>query len=188
MAMKVTVSGEQRTIAQLKAFDNEAYKRITKALRKAGEGVRDEARTLTPGGNALSNWGKWLATDAGRWVPLAAGERRNLGYSGGDVRSKIGVSLSQDKKNWGLNLFFVRIVTMDHGGAAYSLSGSKRKRASSGKPYQGISFVDNLNRKHGTEYPRGLLPAVKRKGPAARPLLEAAMNEAVVLANRAINR
>lgn len=185
--MKVTTSGEQRTIAQLKAFDNDAYKRIEKALKKSGEIVRDQAREDTPR-VALSGWGKWSSKGQGRWVPLEPGQSRDLGYDYGTVSRGIKVSLSQSKKNWGHNLFFVRIVTMSWGGAVYTLTGSKRKRASSGERYRGISFVDNLNRKHGTEYPRGLLSAVKKKQDEARPLFEAAMNEATIAANRAINR
>jgi hypothetical protein len=185
--MKVTVSGEQRTIAQLKAFDNDAYKRIEKTIIKAGEVVRDQARADTPS-FGLSGWGKWSSTGQGRWVPLAPGERRDLGYDYGTVARGIKVSLSQNKKIFGHNLFFVRIVTTSVAGAVYTLSGSRRKRASSGERYRGISFVDNLNRKHGTEYPRGLLSAIKKKQDVARPLLEAAMNEATIAANRAINR
>ena len=187
MAMKVTVSGEQRTIAQLKAFDNDAYKKIEKALKQSGEVVRDQARADTPR-VALSGWGRWISKGQGRWVPLAEGQTRDLGYDYGSVAQGIKIKLSQSKKNWGHNLFFVRIVTMNPGGAVYTLTGSKRLRASSGEKYRGISFVDNLNRKHGTEYPRGLLSAIKKKQDVARPLFEAAMNEATIAANRAINR
>ena len=185
--MKLQVSGAQRTIALLKAFDNDAYKRIEKALKKSGEIVRDQARADTPR-VALSGWGKWSTKDPGRWVPLEPGQTRDLGYDYGTVARGIKINLTQDKKKFGHNLFFVRVVTMSWGGAVYTLSGSKRKRASSGERYRGISFVDNLNRKHGTEYPRGLLSAVKKKQGEARPLFEAAMNEATIAANRAINR
>ncbi len=187
MAMKVQLSGEQRTIAQLKAFDNDAYKRIEKALKKSGEIVRDQALKDTPR-VALSGWGKWASLGQGRWVPLKPGQTRDLGYDYGTVAGGIKINLTQDKKNWGQNLFFVRVVTMSWGGAVYTLSGSKRKRASSGERYRGISFVDNLNRKHGTEYPRGLLSAVKKKQSEARPLFEAAMKEAIIAYDRIINR
>lgn len=185
--MKVTVSGEQRTIALLKAFDDDAYKRIAVALKDAGEVVRKEARYDTPR-VALSGWGKWVSKGQGRWIPLEAGQTRDLGYSYGTVARGIKINLTQDKKKFGHNLFFVRIVTMSPGGAVYTLTGSKRKRALSGERYRGISFVDNLNRKHGTEYPRGLLSAIKKKQDEARPLFDAAMKEATIAANRAINR
>lgn len=188
MAMKVTTSGELRTINLLKAFDTDAYDRISKELYKAGNVVAKQAKEDTPGGNALSNWGKWSSSGQGRWIPLEPGQTRDLGYSGGDVRKKIRVSLSQDQRRWGHNLFFVRIVTMSTAGAVYTLSGARRRRAQSGERYRGISFVDNLNKKHGTDYPRGLLSAIRKKQDEARPLLEAAMKDATAAANRAINR
>ncbi len=185
--MKLQVSGAQRTIALLKAFDDDAYERIEKALIASGEIVRDQALKDTPR-VALSGWGKWVSKGQGRWVPLKPGQTRDLGYDYVEVASGIKINLTQDRKNWGQNLFFVRVVTMSWGGAVYTLTGSKRERATSGEKYRGISFVDNLNRKHGTEYPRGLLSAVKKKQGEARPLFEAAMKEATVAANRIINR
>ena len=176
--MKVSTSGEQRTIALLKAFDNDAYKIINKKMIESGNIVRDEARQKTPGGNALSNYGKWIAKDRGR----------NLSYNGASVRQGIVTSSSQDTKKFGNNFFFVRISTKSAAGAIIALSGSRRERATRGQTYSGISFVDTLNREHGKEYPRGLLSAIKKKQDVARPLIEAAMNEATIAANRAINR
>ena len=177
--MKTQVTGEQRTIKLLEAFDRDAYKEITKTFRKAGEIVRDEARSNTPADSALSGWGKWIAVDRGR----------DLGFVGSRVRSKISVSLSQDRRNWGQNLFMVRIVTMDWGGAVYTLSGSKQKRYKQERSYRGRTFTDNLNKKYsGDRYPRGLLAAVISKGPDARPKLEEAMADATRRANLIINR
>lgn len=177
--MKATVSGEQRTIKLLEAFDRDAYREISKGFKEAGKVVRDEARSNTPAGNALSNWGKWIAVDRGR----------DLGFNGSKVRRRINVNLSQDRRNWGENLFFVRIVTMDWGGAVYTLSGSKQKRFKQERSYRGRSFTENLNRKFsGDPYPRGLLAAVISKGPEARPRIEEVMADASRRANRIINR
>ena len=187
MAMKVTLSGEQRTIYLLKTFDKDAYERIGKKMLEAGDLVADQAREDTPSGNALRNWGRWNDKGFGRWVPLAPGETRDLSYSGQRVHKGIKTNLTQDKQKFGHNFFYVRVVTMNPGGAAYTLSGSRRARRKSGKVYQGMTFVDNLNRKHGTEYPRGLLSAIKKKQDAARPLLEEAMRDAKVAVNRKLN-
>lgn len=179
MVMKAQVTGEQRTIMLLERFDRDAYKEIAKGFREAGKKVRDEARDLTPAGNALSRWGRWIAVDRGR----------DLGFSGTRVRSKIQVSLSQDRRKWGENLYMVKIVTMDWGGAVYTLSGSKQKRYSSEKSYRGRTFTDNLNKKYsGDPYPRGLLRAVMTKGPDARKDLERVMEQATAYAERIINR
>jgi hypothetical protein len=185
MVMKATVTGEQRTIALLKAFDKDAYNDISKAFKAAGEVVRNEARSNTPAGNALSNWGKWIAVDRGI--------ERDLGFTGSRVRRRINVNLSQDRRNWGDNLFMVRIVTMDPGGAIFTLSGSKQKRrnAEIKTGYRGISFTKNLNDKFLGEkgkFPRGLLAAVQNRGPEVRPRLEEVMADATARANRIINR
>lgn len=177
--MRAQVSGEQRTIKLLQRFDKDAYDEIAKGFKKAGEKVRDEARIQTPAGNALSNWGRWIAVDRGR----------DLGFSGTRVRAKIRVSLAQDPRKWGQNLYMVKIVTMDWGGAIYTLSGSKQKRYSQEPSYRGRSFTDNLNKKYaGDPYPRGLLRAVMTKGPDARKDLERVMDQATAYAERIINR
>lgn len=179
MVMKAQVTGEQRTIKLLERFDRDAYNEIAKGFKKAGEKVRDEARINTPAGAALSNWGRWIAVDRGR----------DLGFSGTRVRAKIRVSLAQDKRKWGQNLYMVKIVTMDWGGAVYTLSGSKQKRYNQEKSYRGRTFTDNLNRKYaGDPYPRGLLRAVMTKGPDARKDLERVMDQATAYAERIINR
>jgi len=176
--MRARVEGEQRTIALIRAFDKTAYAEISKGFKKAGEKVRDEARAQTPAGNALSHWGRWIAVDRGR----------DLGFNGARVRAKIKVSLSQDQRKWGKNLFMVKIVTMDWGGAIYTLSGSKQKRYKQEKSYRGRSFTDNLNAKYvGDPYPRGLLRAVITKGPDARKDLERVMDQATAHADRIIN-
>ena len=177
--MNARLEGEQRTIMLLQRFDRTAYDEIAKGFRKAGEKVRDEARQQTPAGNALSNWGRWIAVARGR----------DLGFTGSRVRSKIRVSLSQDRRKWGQNLYMVKIVTMDWGGAVYTLSGSKQKRYNQERSYRGRTFTDNLNKKYaGDPYPRGLLRAVMKKGPDARKDLERVMDQATALAERVINR
>lgn len=184
MVMNAQVTGEQRTIKLLERFDREAYKEIAKGFRKAGEKVRDEARIQTPSGNALSNWGRWIAVDRGR----------DLGFTGTRVRSKISVSLSQDAHKWGKNLYMVKIVTMDWGGAVFSLAGTNEVKKKSTNPNpKGRTFGANLANKYrdqpGTvRGPRGLLYAVMTKGPDARKDLERVMDQASAYADRIINR
>ena len=184
MVMKAQVTGEQRTIKLLERFDKDAYAEISKGFKKAGEKVRDEARIQTPSGNALSNWGRWVAVDRGR----------DLGFTGTRVRSKIRVSLSQDARKWGKNLYMVKIVTMDWGGAVFALAGTNevKKRSSNPNP-KGRTFAANLGKKYNGQPgtgrgPRGLLYAVMTKGPDARKDLERVMDQATAYADRIINR
>jgi hypothetical protein len=184
MVLQAKVEGEQRTIMLLQKFDKQAYDEISKGFKKAGEKVRDEARLQTPPGNALSNWGRWIAVDRGR----------DLGFSGTRVRSKIKVSLSQDRRKWGYNLYFVKIVTMDWGGAVFSLAGTNEvKKRSTNRNPKGRTFAANLGNKYGgrpgtARGPRGLLYAVMTKGPDARKDLERVMDQATAYADRLINR
>ena len=184
MVMKAQVTGEQRTIKLLERFDREAYNEIAKGFRKAGEKVRDEARIQTPSGNALSNWGRWVAVDRGR----------DLGFTGTRVRSKIRVSLSQDQRKWGKNLYMVKIVTMDWGGAVFALAGTNEVKKKSTNPNpKGRTFAANLGKKYNGQAglgrgPRGLLYAVMTKGPDARKDLERVMDQATAYADRLINR
>jgi hypothetical protein len=60
--MKVRITGEQRAVAVLKAFDRDNFKVIDKGLKEAGEVLRDEVRRKTPTSSPLSGWGKWTAT------------------------------------------------------------------------------------------------------------------------------
>ena len=182
MVMKAQVTGEQRTIKLLERFDQNAYKEIAKGFKKAGEKVRDEARLQTPSGNALSNWGRWMH------------DGRDLGFSGSNVRSKIRVNLAQDKRKWGKNLYMVKIVTMDWGGAVFTLAGTHKPILKSNNPNpKGKTFSANLEKKYGKEAgtaraPRGLLYAVMTKGPDARQDLERVMDQATAYAERLINR
>jgi hypothetical protein len=184
MVMKAQVTGEQRTIKLLERFDREAYKEIAKGFRKAGEKVRDEARFQTPSGNALSNWGKWNAVDRGR----------DLKFVGSAVRSKIRVDLQQDQRKWGKNLYMVKIVTMDWGGAVFALAGTNEVKKKSTNPNpKGRTFAANLGKKYNGQAglgrgPRGLLYAVMTKGPDARKDLERVMDQATAYAERIINR
>jgi hypothetical protein len=184
MVMRANITGEQRTIMLLQRFDKDAYAKISKGFKDAGEKVRDEARRQTPPGNALRNWGAWAAVDRGR----------DLGFTGTHVRSKIRVSLSQDKRKWGTNLYMVKIVTMDWGGAVFALAGTNEVRKKSSNPNpKGRTFAANLGKKYNGQAgtgrgPRGLLYAVMTKGPDARKDLERVMDQATAYAERIINR
>jgi hypothetical protein len=104
------------------------------------------------------------------------------------------VSLSQDQRKWGKNLYMVKIVTMDWGGAVFSLAGTNEVKKKSRNPNpKGRSFGANLQEKYKREAgtargPRGLLYAVMTKGPDARKDLERVMDQATAYADRLVNR
>ena len=163
--MKVKVTGEQRAIAVLKAFDKDVFKGIDKGLKQAGEVLRDEVRANTPSSAPLSNWGRWNAT---RTSKAGVSSTRDLSYNATKVRTGIKVVTSQPKRETTGGQFRVAVATMSPAGAMYALAGSVRKRYGSELSYRGRSFVDNLNNKSGKKYARGLNEAANNKPVVAR--------------------
>jgi hypothetical protein len=164
--MKVRITGEQRAIAVLKAFDRDNFKVIDKGLKEAGEVLRDEVRDKTPSGAPLRNWGKWTATSVSRKTGIAT--TRDLSYNATKVRTGIKVVTKQPRKASTGGKFEVAVATMSPAGAMYALAGSKKKRYGEQSSYRGRSFVDNLNNKSGRKYARGLNEAANNKPVVAK--------------------
>lgn len=163
--MKVRVTGEQRAIAALKAFDKDVFKAIDKGLKQAGEVLRDEVRAKTPSSSPLSNWGGWNATRVNR---KGVSSTRDLGYNATKVRTGIKVTTKQGKKVAAGGEFQVAVQTTSAAGAIYALTGSKKIRYGREPSYRGRSFVDNLNNRSGRKYARGLNEAAKNKPVVAK--------------------
>tara|TARA_R110000822_G_scaffold88337_8_gene204721 strand:- start:891 stop:1451 length:561 start_codon:yes stop_codon:yes gene_type:complete len=162
--MKVRVTGEQRAVAALKAFDKDVFKGIDKGLKQAGEVLRDEVRSKTPSGSPLSGWGKWTATNVSRKTGIAT--TRNLAYNTTKVRTGIKVNTKQPRKSSTGGKFEVAVATMSAPGAIFALTGSNEKRRS--ENYRGKSFYDNMNNRFGKKYARGLNEAAKNRPVVAR--------------------
>ena len=163
--MKVQVTGEQRAVAALKAFDKDVFKGIDKGLKQAGEVLRDEVRANTPTSGPLSNWGRWNAT---RTSKAGVSSTRDLSYNATKVRTGIKVVTSQPKRQTTGGKFRVSVATMSPAGAMYALAGSVRKRYGQESSYRGRSFVDNLNNKSGKKYARGLNEAANNRPVVAK--------------------
>jgi hypothetical protein len=157
MVMAVRVTGDQRAVAILKAFNREAYKEISKGLKKAGEVVRDDVRDRTPSGEPLSGWGKWLTTRTSKAGVTAT---RDLSYDGGKVKAGIKVTTAQAKKASTGGTVTVSVATTTPAGSIYALSGSKQAHYNEDSSYRGRSFTVNLNKK-SQKYARGLYEAAK---------------------------
>jgi hypothetical protein len=182
--MKVKVTGEQRAVAVLKAFDRDNFKVIDKGLKEAGEVLRDEVRANTPSSGPLSGWGKWTATSVSKKTGVSS--TRDLSYNATKVRTGIKVVTSQPKRETTGGQFRVAVATMSPAGAMYALAGSVRKRYGQYPSYRGRSFVDNLNNKSGRKYARGLNEAANNKPVVARAKAKVAavIREAELKADR----
>jgi hypothetical protein len=161
--MKVQVKGEQRAVAALKAFDRDVFKGIDKGLKQAGEVVRDEVRAKTPSEAPLSGWGRWNATRVSR---KGVSSTRDLSYNATKVRTGIKVTTKQSKRVSTGGKFQVAVATMSPAGAIFALTGSNKKRRS--ENYRGRSFYDNINKRFGEKYARGLNEAANNKPVVAR--------------------
>jgi hypothetical protein len=181
--MQVRVTGEQRAVAVLKAFDRDNFKVIDKGLKEAGEVLRDEVRRKTPTSSPLSGWGKWSATSVNR---KGVSSTRDLSYNGTKVRTGIKVTTKQGKKVATGGEFQVAVQTTSAPGAIYALTGSKKKRYNREPSYRGRSFVDNINNRFGEKYARGLNEAANNKPVVARAKekVAAVLREAELKANR----
>jgi hypothetical protein len=179
--MKVRVTGEQRAIAALKAFDRDVFKGIDKGLKQAGEVVRDEVRAKTPSEAPLSGWGRWNATRVSR---KGVSSTRDLSYNATKVRTGIKVTTKQSKRVSTGGKFQVAVATMSAPGAIFALTGSNKKRRS--ENYRGRSFYDNINKRFGEKYARGLNEAANNKPVVARAQekVAAVIREAERQANR----
>ena len=160
--MKVRVTGEQRAVAALKAFDKDVFKGIDKGLKLAGEVLRDEVRSKTPSGSPLSGWGRWNAT---RVSKAGVSSTRDLSYNATKVRTGIKVVTSQPKRETTGGKFRVAVATMSPAGAIYAIAGTGARPSGN---YRGRSFVDNLIARSGKKYARGLNEAAKNRPVVAR--------------------
>ena len=179
--MKVRITGEQRAVAVLKAFDRDNFKVIDKGLKLAGEVLRDEVRANTPTSAPLSGWGRWQATRVSR---KGVATTRDLSYNTTKVRTGIKVTTKQGKKVSTGGEFQVAVATTASAGAIFALTGSNEKRRS--ENYRGKSFYDNMNNRFGKKYARGLNEAAKNKPVVAKAQekVAAVIREAERKANR----
>jgi hypothetical protein len=184
--MKVRITGEQRAVAVLKAFDRDNFKVIDKGLKEAGEVLRDEVRRKTPTSSPLSGWGKWTATRVSRKTGIAT--TRNLAWNTTKARTGIKVVTSQPKRETTGGKFRVAVATMSAPGAIFALTGSNKKRRS--ENYRGQSFANNLNNRAGRKYARGLNEAANNKPVVAKAKekVAAVIREAERKADRILGR
>ncbi len=178
--MQVRITGEQRAIAVLKAFDRDNYKLIDKGLKQAGEVLRDEVRSKTPRSAPLSGWSGWSATKTSR---KGVSSTKDLSFNAPKIRTGIKVTTKQPRKVATGGEFTVAVATMSAAGAIYAIAGTGTRPAGN---YRGRSFVDNLIKRSGEKYARGLNEAANNKPVVARAKEKVA--EVIREAERQANR
>jgi hypothetical protein len=108
--MRVTVENLRETMALLKGYEPEQSKLINKRITDAANVIRDDARSLMPSGNALSNWGSW----AGR-----------LDYSGSPQRSSVKTTRAAMRRRGQFVTNFIGVVTKSASAVVWHTAGRR---------------------------------------------------------------
>lgn len=171
--MKIQAVGAAQKIEQIFRFDKELWREIQAGTKKAMEGVISDGKAAMPNENALSNWGKWIAKDSGR----------DLSFSPSSATAGI-KSRFRSTNRQGLRVVRGQAYNSQPAGSIYLLAGASNK--------SGLSFSDNLNKKHGGKYgspkdgtwPRALGPAWNKNVEEARDEIGRVVQAAIAKVNR----
>jgi len=169
--MRVDVDNIGPFINRLQKFDTEVYKVLRTEVTQAAESIASDARAATPDA-PLSRWGRWeQATGRNATVGVVSMVQgnRDLSFEGGAVKSSIKsrAKLSR-RRGQGVTGIVGQVRIMSAAGAIFSRVGSR-----STSP-----FAQSIIRRFGSEYPRLLYPAWKRRGPEAGDRIAAAIDRA----------
>lgn len=169
--MDVEVEGVGPLVNRLMRFDKGVYKILRTEVKAGADLIAQDAKKEIIG-PALSGWGKWVVAtgSSGRVgaVTMVQGTR-DLSYAPAAVRASIKPRAKVSRRRGkGVTGIVGQVRLMDPAGAIYSRAGAKTDSW----------FGRNLNREHGTQYPRALYPAWERQGPKAGRMIEAAIDRA----------
>lgn len=171
--MRVEVVGAAKKLEQIYRFDKELWKEIQAGTKKAVEGIVQDGRANYPSDNALTNWGKWIASKSGR----------DLGFDASSARSGV-KSRFRSKNVRGVRLVRGQVYNSNPAGSIFLLAGSQNKT--------GHRFNDIINKERGGErgnkgdgtWPRALGPAWTKNVDAARDEIARVVQAAIAKVNR----
>lgn len=170
--VQLEVEGVNELVNRLAKFDKDVYKILTKEVRAGLADVSSYAKSITPGGRALRNWGPWNLTTGSNAqvgsISLVTGTR-DLGFDGSQVKRGIKPRAVRRSRRGRVTSFSGQVVTTTAAGAIYALAGSKDTTD---------PFNRHLNRKRGTTWPRTLTDARNVKGPKAAEAITEAIQKA----------
>jgi len=178
--LKLHVEGVPELINRISKFDKEVSKILNREVKEGADVVGAYARSLVPGGNALSNWGPWnLKTGKAGTVGVVSLSQgsRDLGFDGSAVARGIKPQAVKSNKRGVVVGFKARVVMSTAAGSIWSLAGSRNKSKSTMGPNLNRAFPD-------PRWPRALTPALHAKGPQARKEIEDAIDRAIAAVNR----
>jgi hypothetical protein len=157
---KVTVTGIDGVRKMLTKVDKTIASELTKELRGVGNEMRDKARGLLPSSAPLSNW-----QGSGRAMPSRLPYWEGTGPARKGIKTVVGEG-SRQRGTYSKGAV-VRVRSDNPAAAVFDKVGDG-----------GSTFVQNLNRKHGSKR-RALLKAYDGSKDAARRKVEKAVLDAV---------
>ena len=142
---KVEVTNLRQLTNALEGIDKSAAKRINKTITDVAKRVVVDASYLTPGGNPLSNWGRWISAKDGR----------DLSFNSGDVARGFKVKRNNFKRKGVAAGLGFDVVQNNAAGAIFELMGDGSRVTTSG----GRNLIDVVNNRFPRKQPRTLIAA-----------------------------
>jgi hypothetical protein len=134
--IKVDVYGVRETLAELRKYEQQAYKTITDDLKLSAQPVAKAVGSKFPD-EPLRNW----HTSGGR-----KGKARLPEYNGAKAKNKVRVAIST-RKPTGVNQHgLIRLEQSDAGGQVYDTAGSATTGGRGAAASAGQKFVANLEK------------------------------------------
>ena len=171
--IKVDVYGVRETLAELRKYEAETFKRIKKDLIESAKPAAAAVGREFPD-EPLINW----HTSGGR-----LGSKSNFPpYNGASAKRKVKVVVST-KRPRGMNQYgLIRLQQMDAGGQVYDSAGSVTKAARGASASAGHKFIANLDKRSkqsaGNVWrSRVMYPETKKNLPLIEKAVEASIRK-----------
>jgi hypothetical protein len=173
MGIKVDVYGVRETLAELRKYQFETFKRIKADLIQSAQPAADAVGSKFPD-EPLMNW----HTSGGR----LSSKSRLPPYNGATAKRKVKPVVST-KKPRGMNQYgLIRLQQMDAGGQVYDSAGSVTKAGRGPEASAGQKFVANLDKRSkqssGSKYrSRVMYPQTKKNLPLIEKAVEVSIRK-----------
>jgi len=165
--IKVDVYGVRETLAELRKYEAETFKRIKKDLIQSAQPAADAVGREFPD-EPLANW-------------HSSGDRKGKArmppYSGSAAKSKVKVAVVSKRPTGQQKYGLVRLQQMDGGAQVYDSAGSVTAGGQGSMASAGSKFISNLDKhlttksRQGRTRSRVMYPATKKH----LPLIEKAI-------------
>lgn len=175
MGIKVDVYGVRETLAELRKYETETFKKISDDLKTSAKPAADAVGRAFPD-EPLMNW----HTSGGR----LASKSRLPAYNGSVAKNRVKVVISTKRPRGQSQYGLIRLQQMDGGGQVYDSAGSITAGGQGSMATAGQKFISNLD-KHtkiksqggGKTRSRIMYPFTKKNLPLIEKAIEASIRK-----------